>query len=328
MIKHFLPHPTPNRLKEADSNRQFERQYRTWRLLRKMADVAASPQQLISRIHSRFRVLSASATALHKNACETQIRELLREARYADPLRLEHYAFKVFSEHGEDGIVQEIFRRIGTTNKRFVEFGVNDGLECNTHFLLYSGWRGLWIECDETAAAKIRRVFAHPMKEGSLKLEQGLVTAENINAIIANGQFAGEIDLLSIDIDGNDYHVCRAITAVMPRVIVAEYNASFPPPLEWVKPYEPAHVWDGSVYFGASLAAYVHMLVRKGFTLVGTDLCGVNAFFVRNDIVGEWFAEAGEVPALYNPPRYSLGAGYPSGHPPIFGKFTTGAIAI
>jgi hypothetical protein len=119
-------------------------------------------------------------------------------------------------------------------------------------FLSLLGWRGLWIECDETAAAKIRRVFAHPIKEGSLKLEQGFVTAENINAIIANGQFAGEIDLLSIDIDGNDYHVCRMITAVMPRVIVAEYNASFPPPLEWVMPYEPARVWDGSLYFGAS----------------------------------------------------------------------------
>lgn len=98
------------------------------------------------------------------------------------------------------------------------------------------------------------------------------MTAENINAIIAEGQFSGEIDLLSIDIDGNDYHVCREISVVMPRVIVAEYNASFPPPLEWVKPYEPAYVWDRSLYFGASLAAYANMLAKKGFTLVGTDL--------------------------------------------------------
>ena len=104
-------------------------------------------------------MLKNSVAALHKNSCEIQIREVLREPRYTDPLRLEHYAFKVFSEHGEDGILQEIFRRIGTTNKRFVEFGVTDGLECNTHFFLYLGWRGLWIERDETAAAKIRRVF-------------------------------------------------------------------------------------------------------------------------------------------------------------------------
>src|SRR4051794_8329699 len=74
------------------------------------------------------------------------LRSLLRDAKYGDPKRLEHFGYKVFSEGGEDGIIQEIFRRIGTTNKRFVEFGVSDGNQCNTHFLLYLGWSGLWIE--------------------------------------------------------------------------------------------------------------------------------------------------------------------------------------
>lgn len=314
MIKSLLLRLTQNHIKEeAPHNRRFRRRLNAW-------------PSLYKKIVSRFGVLTDSATVLQKNACETQIRELLRTLRYADPLRLEHFAFKVFSQSGTDGILQEIFRRIGTTNKHFVEFGVGDGLECNTHFLLYSGWRGLWIEGYETSAAKIREVFSYPIREGSLKLEHRFITAENINTIIANGQFTGEIDLLSIDIDGNDYHVCKVITAVMPRVIIAEYNASFPPPLEWVKPYDPDYVRDYSLYFGASLAAYAKMLAKKGFTLVGTDLCGLDAFFVRNDVVGERFSQAGDVAVLYNPPRYFLGAGYPSGHPPVFTKFTRGAI--
>jgi hypothetical protein len=154
-------------------------------------------------LHARsLDTLARLATAFQKSACETQLRELLREPRYANPRRLERYAFKIFSQNGEDGTLQEILRRIGTTNKRFVEFGVQDGLECNTHFLLYSGWEGLWIEGNEAAAAKIREVFAGPLSNGSLKLEHRFVTAENINAIISVAQFTGEIDLLSVDMDG------------------------------------------------------------------------------------------------------------------------------
>jgi hypothetical protein len=273
----------------------------------------------LGNIHNRaviqnVEAVRSSAATLEKIICETQIRELLRESRYQDPLRLERCAFKVFSQNGEDGIVQEIFRRIGTGNKRFIELGVHDGLECNTHFLLYSGWTGLWIEGNESAAARIRDIFACPLADGSLGFEQSFITAENIDATISRTRFTGEIDLLSIDVDGNDYYICSAITAVSPRVIIAEYNASFPPPIEWIKPYEPTYVWDGSVYFGASLAAYAKMLGKKGFTLVGTDLCGVNAFFVRNDLV-KGFAEAGDIAALYNPPRFFLRTGYPSGHP-------------
>jgi hypothetical protein len=274
-----------------------------------------------SDIIRQLEAVTRMATTAQKSACERQIWELLREPRYANPRRLEHYAFKAFSQHGEDGMLQEIFSRIGTTNKRFVEFGVEDGLECNTHLLLYSGWNGLWIEGNASWAAKIRNVFVDPLSSGFLKLEECFITAENINDTISGAQLSGEIDILSIDIDGNDYHVCRAIAAVSPRVIVAEYNASFPPPIEWIKSYEPTYVWDRSMYFGASLAAYTAMLADKGFTLVGTDLCGANAFFVRSDLVRDRFAEVGDVAALYNPPRYSLAVGYPSGHPPSFARF-------
>lgn len=242
-------------------------------------------------------------------------RALLSEPRLADPRRLEHSAFKVFSQNGEDGMLQEIFRRIGTRGKSFVEFGVSNGLECNTHFLFYNGWRGLWIEQDEGAGEKIRENFHTLIADGTLTFRRDAVSPGNIDAIIEGAGFTGAIDLLSVDIDGNDYYVLDAITVVQPSVIMVEYNASFPPPTDWVMPYQEGYRWDESMFFGASLTAWVRVLSGKGFVLVGTDLCGVNAFFVRAEFAGH-FVEVNDTDRLYNPPRYWLGAGYPTGHRP------------
>jgi hypothetical protein len=95
-------------------------------------------------------------------------------------------------------------------------------------------------------------------------------------------------------------------------VIVIEFNGSFPPPIEWIMPYN--HPTPGGMCFGASLASMVRMFSEKGYELVGTDICGVNAFFVRKDLVADRFAQVSDVSALYNPPRYGLGAGFPTGH--------------
>ena len=124
-----------------------------------------------------------------------------------------------------------------------------------------------------------------------------------------------ELDLLSIDIDGNDYHLLRAFTAVRPRVIVIEYNAKFPPPMDLVMPYDPAHRWNGTDYFGASLVALANLAARRGYRLVGTNITGANAFFVRDDLAGAHFAPA-DAGALYNPPRYWLSSAWAAGHPP------------
>jgi len=242
------------------------------------------------------------------------LRQLLKEPRYGFARRLEHYAHKVFSENGEDGMIQEIFRRIGTTNKRFVEFGVSGGIECNTHLLLHFGWSGLWIEAQESWAQFIGRVFAGAIADGRLTLRNDRVTKDNINDILPSAGLHGEIDLLSVDIDGDDYFVCDALTAVSPRVIVVEYNASFPPPMKYLNQMSRP---DG-LCFGASLAAMADMLFHKGYSLVGTDVCGVNAFFVRRDLVEDRFVQVDEIAALYNPPRYGLSMGAPRGHyPPV-----------
>jgi hypothetical protein len=250
-----------------------------------------------------------------------ELRTLRADARYAAPRRLEPHGYKVWSQSDEDGILAEIFRRIGVVRPgqpgSFVEFGVDDGRECNTLKLLVEGWRGLWMEADSAKCDRIRSSFAAPLADGRLELLQTRVTAENIDGLIAGSRIAaaGELDLLSIDIDGNDYHVLKAIRGVRPRVLVIEYNAKFPPPMDLVQPYDPSHQWDGSDYFGASLQALANLAARGGYRLVGTNLAGVNAFFVRAELAGDRFADE-NVALLYNPPRYWLVAAYPSGHPP------------
>ena len=203
---------------------------------------------------------------------------------------------------------------IGTTNKKFIEFGVSSGIECNTHLLLHFGWTGLWIEDQPHWAQAIRQTFSGAISDGVVTFRNERLTTNNINDVIMSSGFSGEIDLLSVDIDGDDYFVLESLSAVSPRVMVVEYNSSFPPPLRYLNQMSRS---DG-LCFGASLAALTDMLGTKGYALIGTDLCGVNAFFARKDLVEGQFVQVGDVAALYNPPRYGLSIGAPTGHyPPV-----------
>jgi hypothetical protein len=193
---------------------------------------------------------------------------------------------------------------------------VSDGRECNTLKLLVEGWQGLWMESDSGLCERMRRVFAAPLAEGRLELKETSVTADNIDALLSQSRVAvaGELDLLSIDIDGNDYHVLGAIRSVRPRVIVIEYNGKFPPPMDVVPPYDPSHAWDGTDYAGSSLQAIASLAQRRGYRLVGTNITGANAFFVRSDLAGNHFAEE-DVAALFNPSRFWLSPGFVSSYP-------------
>jgi hypothetical protein len=302
------------------------------RLLRSLGGPAETPAPLAPRapalpaeeLSRRLDALEERLLKMHQLASfefelsvGAEWRALLAQPRYGEPGRLERYGGKVWSQCDEDGILAEIFRRIGEGGRRFVEFGVANGRECNTLKLLVEGWRGLWMESSAQHCAEIRRVFAAPLAEGRLELKETSVTAENIEALLSGAAVvaSGELDLLSIDIDGNDYHVLKSIRALRPRVIVVEYNGKFPPPMDVVPPYDPEHVWDGTDYAGASLQAIANLAARRGYRLVGTNVAGVNAFFVREDLAGGGrFAEGGAA-ALYNPARYWLTRGTPSGHP-------------
>lgn len=230
--------------------------------------------------------------------------ETLAQPRYADPKRLLRHGFKVYSQHDEDGIIQEIFRRIGTSARTFVEFGVESGVECNTVKLLVEGWRGLWIEADAQACNGIKANFEAFLKEKRLTLTQSLVTAENINGLIEKAGFKGEIDILSIDIDFNDYWVWKAIETVSPRVVAIEYNAGLRPPMSLTVPYQPNRAGDGTNFFGASLEALVRLGRQKNYRVVGCNISGSNAFFVREDLCADHFIEPATAEEHYEPPRH------------------------
>ena len=236
--------------------------------------------------------------------------ELTRK-RMSKPLALENFGYKVYSQNDEDGIIQEIFRRIGTETKEFIEFGVNNGLECNSHYLLHKGWHGLWLEGDSGSCKQVGNKFRPVIKDGSLKIVNAFITRENIEELLLKNRNSktqdSELDFLSIDIDGNDWYVWDAVKAIKPRLVCIEYNGKFPPDYSWKQAYDAKHRWDYSDWQGASLKAMELLGKEKGYVLVGTNLTGVNAFFVREDLYSkEKFLDCVTAEELYNPTRIDL----------------------
>jgi hypothetical protein len=193
---------------------------------------------------------------------------------------LNEFEARTSSQNGEDGILAEILRRMRIRTGYFVEFGVQDGSVCNTALLAAGGWSGVYIEADEADAARLAERYASSSRITTL---HEFITAENIAGIFARADVPAEFDVLSIDIDGNDYWVWRALASYKPRVVVIEYNAEHAPPQRWVMKYDPSHRWDKTTYYGASLASYAALAATKGYSLVGTEKTGVNAFFIRDD---------------------------------------------
>ena len=233
--------------------------------------------------------------------------------KYANNKRLNKSEYQVFSQNGEDGIIQEIFNRIGTTNKYFVEFGVTDGLETNSLLLLYKEWKGLWIDGNSEDIKKINARFSDFIKDGRITVKEQFITAENIESIFKSADVPVDLDLLSIDIDYNTYYVWEAITNYKPRVVAIEYNAIFPPDSHFVVKYDAKRMWDGTTYFGASLLALEQLGKSKGYNLVGCVFTGTNAFFVREDLTADLFEKPFTAENHYEPNRDFLN--YKNGHP-------------
>lgn len=205
------------------------------------------------------------------------------------PRTLHEVEFKVFSQFGDDGIIQYLVRRLGEVPATFVEFGVEDYTESNTRFLLRNdNWSGLVLDGSEL---NVRDIKSLPeFWQHDLTAVDAFITRDNINTLIGSHGFTGEIGLLSIDIDGNDYWVWEAIDVVDPVIVVVEYNADFGPDVCVSVPYAPdfrrtvAH--HSNIFFGASLAALRELGEKKGYTFVGCESHGTNAYFVRTDKLG------------------------------------------
>ena len=257
-----------------------------------------------------LRMVLASLEAINQSLMAASALEALRfefelknNPRYASAKRLTLFEKTINSQNGEDGVLAEIFKRIGTTDKFFVEVGVADGVECNTAFLLSQGWRGAWID----GRGLFREVAERRADlRGKLNGVQAFVTRENISTLFNQAQAPVEFDLLSLDIDQNTYYAWEGLKDFRPRVVVIEYNSVVPPDREWKPEYVADRVWDGTNNYSASLKSMELLGRARGYSLVGCDFCGVNAFFVRDDLVGDKFEGPFTAENHYEPPRFAL----------------------
>lgn len=196
--------------------------------------------------------------------------------------------FKVYSQWGEDGIIQFLLRHVEIKNSVFVEFGVENYLEANTRFLLVNNnWSGLVIDGDP---ANVSFIKSDPIYwRHNLKADRAFVTKDNINELLKRNGISGDIGLLSVDVDGNDYWIWKEIDVVSPRIVVIEYNSRFGADWAVTVPYAENFVrrqaHHSMIYFGASLKALVNLGKQKGYSFVGCNNHGVNAFFVRSDLL-------------------------------------------
>ena len=231
---------------------------------------------------------------------------LYKNPKYQSTRYLNQFEFQIFSQSGEDGIIEEIFKRIGTTNRYVVEFGVEDGGETNSTYLLHQEWKGLWIDSSKKNKIAIEKSFCTLIHEGRLAMIQSFITAGNIESLFKQASVPAEFDLLSIDIDRNDYYVWKAITSYKPRVVIIEYNSIFRPGTDFIVKYDPTAMWDQTSYFGASLESYCKLADEKGYKLVGCNFIGSNAFFVRQDLAEKYFEGPFTAANFYEPSRYFL----------------------
>jgi hypothetical protein len=245
--------------------------------------------------------------ALYQMKADETTRSILAQPKYDDPKRLTRFESIVYSQGGEDGIIQEIFRRVGTTNRVFCEFGSADGVENNTALLVTLGWSGLWMDGNAAAIERATSRFAAAVGQGRLRAQHQFITAENVEGLFGAAKLPAEMDLLSIDIDRNDYYVWERITHYRPRVTIVEYNAIFPPGVDWVIPYDAQAWWDQRTsYWGASLSALERLGRSKGYSLVACSLTGANAFFIRDDLLGDKFSAPYTAEHHYEPSRLYL----------------------
>jgi hypothetical protein len=242
------------------------------------------------------RVRSAAERVLYRmreagpDGVRTQLgRVEARMTAQVDPQHLLDSEFQVFSQFGEDGIIEFLVRHVPIDREVFVEFGVANYRESNTRFLLvHRNWRGLIIDGGRKHEAFLR--MSGMDWRYQIDALSAFISRDNINSLIEEQGVAGDIGLLSVDIDGNDYWVLEAIDVVHPRILIVEYNSLFGPRRDVSVPYDPTFTrFDAhysGLYWGASLRALTRLAASRGFALVAGNSAGNNAFFVRSDLVG------------------------------------------
>ncbi|MCP9792178.1 hypothetical protein KBZ20_16770 [Vulcanococcus limneticus Candia 3F8] len=237
-----------------------------------------------------------------------------RKAQLAHSNPLNAFGKKCFSQTDEDGITIEILRRIGCLdNGTYAEYGVGDGTENNTLILAALGWRGFWV------GGETLRPDINDGRGSNFQYAKEWITLDNIHDISSQCLQRLErktIDVISLDLDGNDIHFMRSLLKVghRPKLLIVEYNAKFPPPVEFEIAYDPKHVWQGDDYFGASLTSFVKEFHKFDYQLVCCNShTGSNAFFVDSAYANYFKDVPPDLDSIYVGPRYALYTKF--GHP-------------
>jgi len=250
----------------------------------------------LSRLMGRGRAVAHAVARIDRHIDDIKINQgriLAAINRDLNSKDLRDYEFKAFSQWGEDGIIQKLVQSIDIPNRTFIEFGVEDFLESNCRFLMMKdNWSGFVIDGSARSVDTIKSAYYYWKYD--LTAVQSFISRENVQQTLLQSGFDADLGILSVDIDGMDYHVLTAIDAFRPRILICEYNSIFGPDRAVTIPYDAkfmrseAHV--SHLYFGASIAALNHLAMQRGYTLVGGTSEGVNVFFVRNDLLTDALA--------------------------------------
>ena len=269
--------------------------------------------KIIRQIATRAFGVSPQLAMLQREIDESKIlaaRVLINQIKSLGLLEnIKDAEFKVFSQWGDDGIIQYLAYHLGIEPQTFIEFGVQNYKESNTRFLLMNNnWTGFVIDGCREYIDYIRKDDIYWRHD--LTTVCAFVDRENINGIFVKNGFEGEIGILSIDIDGNDYWIWDAINVVEPVLVIIEYNSFFGDHYAITIPYNPkfdrtqAHY--SNLYWGASLKALCLLAEKKGYEFVGSNSNGNNAYFARKDRIGKLrrlSTEQGYVRAKYRESR-------------------------
>lgn len=243
---------------------------------------------LKSRLRRFFENINASNRSLTERQLVLQAQSIAHENRKKPHITdLKDIEFKAFSQWGEDGIIDWLISRLPSIEHSFIEFGVSDYLESNTRLLLeLRNWKGLIIDGAEKNISTIKNQDIYWRHD--LTAKQSFITTENINQTIGDAGFSGNVGLLSIDIDGNDYWVWDAINIISPAIVICEYNTAlgdiYPLTIPYEENFQRSQAHPSLLYFGASVQALILLGKRKGYTCIGTTSSGCNVFFIRNDL--------------------------------------------
>ena len=266
------------------------------------------PMRIKERLKALIQGVLASVyerypTPLLKAQTDDKVAQLILQHQFRAEFRATQTArdfrdvgFRQYSQCEEDGILLYLFSLIPPQTRRCLEVCAGDGMECNTaNLILNHGWSGWLFDGDAQKVQRGQEYYrAHPdTAVHPPTFSQGWITAENINQLVADAGLRGPIDLLSLDLDGNDYWIWKALEVVDPVVVVCEVHNPVPPDVAVTMPYDPAFTVDSFAndFRGVSLAGMVSLGREKGYRLVGTHRHGFNAFFIKRGIAEEIFPE-------------------------------------